>query len=118
MEAFEGILSAVAGFWFYTIFTHPNKHLNHKIPKIKLKAIEILPNLRIKFKKDMIWVHHWISLSILLAVLSYKVADVTHLLMVKGFILGGAIQGMTFKDRFNILVKNPLSKLTDKQNKA
>lgn len=109
MEAIQGILGAAAGFWFYTIFTQPNKHLNSKVPKIKLKAVEFLPNLKINFKKNMIWVHHWITLSVILIVLTYKAVDFTHLLIIKSFCLGGAIQGITFKDRFNILVKNPLT---------
>ncbi len=108
MEAIQGIAAATLGFWFYTVFTHPNKFLNSKIPKIKLKAVEFLPNLRIKIKKNTIWVHHWISLSIILAILTFKAVDFTHLLIVKSFILGGAIQGITFKDRFKILQKTSL----------
>lgn len=118
MEILQGILGTAVGFWFYTLFTHPNKHLNHRIPKIKLKAIEILPNLRINLKKNMIWVHHWITLSVILAVLTFKAVDFTHLLIIKSFCLGGAIQGITFKDRFNIIVKNPIAKLGNKSNKA
>ena len=117
MEALQGIAAATAGFGFYTIFTHPNKFLNSRLPKIKLKTIEFLPNLRINYKKNTIWVHHWITLTIILAIISYKAADITQLLMVKGFILGGAIQGITFKDRFNIFVKTPITKISDKTKK-
>lgn len=104
MEAIESFGGIAAGFWFYHLFSQPLK-LKGKLPKIKIKALEVLPSLQIKLKKHIIHIHHWIFLSVAFAVLITATTSFAQLLLVKSFCLGGIIQGFTYSDRFKILTR-------------
>lgn len=102
MEAIESFSGIAAGFWFYHLLSHPFK-LKNKLPQIKIKALEILPNLKIKLRKHVIHIHHWIFLSLAFTILIAMTTSFAQLLLVKSFCLGGIIQGFTYGDRFKIL---------------
>jgi len=105
MEAVQGVGGLVVGYWIYNLFSHPLK-FKSKIPSIRFKLIELLPNLKINLKKKIIHVHHWILLSVVVALLIIYTSSFAHLLIVKSFFIGGIIQGFTFKDRFKIILNN------------
>lgn len=111
MEILEAIFAAIVGFNVYNILTHPKK-LKSKMPKIGKGAIQIWPNFQISFKKHTIWIHHWISTGLILTYINHISHGADNLEFIKFFAIGGIIQGISFKDRFNIFVKHeqPLSR--------
>lgn len=105
MEVIQSIGGIAFGFWFYKIFSHPLK-LKKIVPKIRFfKTVEILPSLRIRLKRRILHIHHWIFLSAVFALLLIITSSFSQLLLAKSLCLGGIIQGFTFKDRFTILTK-------------
>lgn len=110
MEILKGALATISGFSLYMLFTHP-KYLKKRLPKVSSGKIQISPNLKIKLESRIIHFHHWIWLSGILSYLNHIAQGIDHLFFVKFFALGGIIQGLSFKDRFQVLVKKPV-KLT------
>ena len=105
MEAIQSIGGLAVGYWFYHLLTQPLK-FKSKVPKIKIKAFEILPNLKIRLKKNIVHIHHWIFLSAIFVVLLTITTGFAQLLLFKSFCVGGIIQGFTYNDRFKIIIKN------------
>lgn len=105
MEGIEGIGGILFGYGFTRVLSHPNYNLKLKLPNIRFKAVEILPNLKIRLKRHILHIHHWIFLSAIFGGLIIASSSFTQLLLVKSFCLGGIIQGVCYKDRFRILIK-------------
>ncbi len=101
----EFLLSITAGYKLAKIFSHPNSKIRKKIPYIKLKFIQISPNIKIHLRGKIIHLHHWIFLSIIL-ILSFKSSFLLFdLPITKGILSGGIIQGFSFPDWKRILIK-------------
>lgn len=92
-------LSFFSGYTFFHFFSHPGKKKNI-LPHIKFKNIELLPNLKIHFRRTTIHVHHWIILATLTITSLIIIDGFSNLLFVKGAAIGGIVQGLRFKDRF------------------
>lgn len=93
--------------FFLTSHDHP-KSLKKRLPKIKVKNFEISPNLKVNFRNRQIHVHHWLFLIIVFGIAVYYQQQIFEsLTAVKGFLLGGAAQGLTYSDRFQILKRLP-----------
>ncbi len=129
METLQAVFGVGLGFWFYQLFSspshkfyldkiHPNlakklRSIKYKIyfravPSLKTKRIQLLPAVRIRIRGHSIWLHHWITLTIILGVLIHETNSFTQLLLVKSFCIGGAVQGILYKDRFKVINKiNP-----------
>lgn len=91
-------LSFIIGYYLFLVFSHPEKK-KHKIPAIKYKNIEILPNCRIHFRSKTYHFHHWLILSVFVTGF-FMVFD--GMPLVKGVAFGGILQGLSYKDRFKI----------------
>ena len=105
VEAIQSFGGFAAGYWFYHLLTQPLKFKN-KLPQIKIKALEFLPNLKIRLKNHIIHIHHWIFLCAIFVVLLTATTGFYQLLLFKSFCVGGIIQGFTYSDRFKIIIKN------------
>lgn len=112
MKILEALLAAILGFALYMALTKP-KYLKKKIPSIKFGKVQVLPSLKIKFKTQTIHLHHWLWLTATLGLVNHIAQGLGNLIYVKLFVIGGIIQGFTFKDRFRVLVKKQNPKLTD-----
>ncbi len=94
------LFSFFSGYFFALLISHPEKKKN-KLPHIKIKNLEILPNLRIHYKKTTLHIHHWFFISVL-AIASFLLYEhLFQFIFVKGATLGSIIQGLRYKDRFN-----------------
>lgn len=93
------LLSLLSGYTFFQYFTHPNKK-KHIVPKVKYKNVEILPNVRIHFRKTTLHLHHWFIFTAVTISSLFILDGIFHLLPIKGMAIGGIIQGLRFKDRF------------------
>lgn len=94
--------------FFLTSHDHHPKSLKKRLPRIKIKNFEFSPNLKITVKSRQIHVHHWLFLIIIFGIAVYYQQQIFEsLTAVKGFLLGGAAQGLTYSDRFQILKRLP-----------
>lgn len=97
----ETLLGGIVGFTVFTITSHPKSPLNKKIPKTKIKNLHLLPSIKIEAKKRTLHIHHWMifgsALVALVAVTGFIKSEA-----VTGFMSGSFIQGLTYKDRFNV----------------
>lgn len=99
------ILSFVSGFILNNLLTKPNAYLNKRIPKVKVKFIQLLPSLKVKFGKRTIHIHHWIGYSIILVITITLKLDLFSTLYARGYFAGSIIQGLTFPDWKKIVYK-------------
>lgn len=94
----EFLLSLIFGYEIAKKTSKPNSKLHQKLPFIKIKFIQISPNIKIHFRGKIIHIHHWLYMSLLLIISftardSFLASD-----FFKGSMLGGIIQGLTFPD--------------------
>lgn len=93
------IASLICGYYLSLIISHP-KHKKGSLPKLRFKNVEILPNVRIHLGGKTYWFHHWVYLSIFIAVLFIAYDSFQHFMLLKGAALGGVFQGLRYPDRF------------------
>ena len=93
------IISVIVGYFFFLYLSHP-KRKKHKLPKISFWRFDILPNLRLHIGKKTYWVHHWLYLSIIVAIPIILREDFQFPMIVNGLLVGGIIQGLFYSDRF------------------
>lgn len=102
-----GILVGFLLFFLTSHDQHP-KSIKRKLPRIKVKNLEISPNFKLNFKSYQLHIHHWLFLIVVFGVAVYYQQQIFEsLTAVKGFLLGGAAQGLTYSDRFSIFKKLP-----------
>lgn len=81
-------------FLYFHYMTRDELPVKAKLPKIKFKMLEISPNIRIHTNKNIIHVHHWISLGLMFLVsipIHNALLDAN---FTKGFFVGGIVQGL------------------------
>lgn len=99
------IPSALASFVSFHTLRYPNGKLGKKLPEVKIKNVQITPSIKIHFRKRTVWLHHWVNCAILLAIaipVNNGILDAT---VTKGLLIGGILQGLTFKDARRIVYK-------------
>ncbi len=94
------LLSFFSGYTVAKYVSHPEKKKS-RLPNIRIKNIEILPNLRIHYRQTTLHIHHWFFISILAVAGYFFYENVLQFVFVKGATLGTIIQGLRYKDRFN-----------------
>ena len=112
-------LAIMLGYYFFLYFSHPDKK-KHKIPRLQIWRIEILPNIRIHSKSRIYHIHHWANLMIVCAVAALMFVNfesMQFLIVISGFALGGIIQGLRYPDRFQFRHRKTLEEQA-KTNKA
>ncbi|BCX14884.1 MAG: hypothetical protein KatS3mg088_567 [Patescibacteria group bacterium] len=71
---FEFFLSLIFGYEIAKNNSKPGSKLHQKLPFIKIKFIQISPNLKIDFREKIIHIHHWLYMSLLL-IISFTAKD-------------------------------------------
>src|SRR3989344_5924174 len=110
MEILKAVLATFVGFVVYTLLPQP-KYFKKRLPRVKKGKFQILPSLIIKSKNYRIHVHHWIWMSLILGYLNHIANGLNHLLYLKFFAIGSILQGISFRDRFTIFIKQKKSSL-------
>lgn len=101
-NTFKIALGGTLGFMLFQLMSHPRSHMHKKIPTKKIKNIHVLPHIKIQTKEKHIHLHHWMNLgSLYLVSFALKKLRKSHLY--HGFMLGGILQGLRYKDRFHII---------------
>jgi hypothetical protein len=93
------LASLVLGYYLSLIISHPKR--KHRIlPQLRFKNLEISPNVRLHIGGKTYWFHHWVYLSVLIAVLFIAYDSFQQYMLLKGAALGGVFQGLRYPDRF------------------
>src|SRR5688572_19916059 len=105
MEFLGYLPAAVAGYYAFHLTSHPKSKLRGKIPHVKVSRVQVSPSIRLYAFGRTIWMHHWLNLAILLAIsIPLNIGLLDHSVM-KGFMVGGILQGLTFSDAMQIVRK-------------
>lgn len=101
--------SGTAGFSLFFLTSHPRSPLRRRLPTKKVGKIHVLPSIRMTVRNKDIHFHHWFNLAVLYLILLGTSSKFVQHEVLQGFLLGGIVQGLTFKDCFRI-VHPPLAK--------
>lgn len=104
------LLGGLIGATISLVFSKPNSLGENRLPELKVKNVEILPNVKIKRKKEIYHIHHWMTFSVFYATLMFIRRPFAGKKFINGFVLGLIFQGFSYKDRFQ--VKNSSKKVT------
>lgn len=104
MQFINFISALLLSFIFFEICSNPDKDIHHKIPKLKVKSIELFP-FRIYIKSKIIHIHHWMYFSVLLVITIFYNPILIDTVFAKGALLGGIAQGLTFPDWKTVIKK-------------
>jgi hypothetical protein len=95
------LASFAVGYYLFLLFSHPEKK-QHRLPKVRIRNIELLPNLKIHGRSKTYHIHHWVVLSIVLALGAFVYEGIIRSPLLNGVTIGGILQGLRYKDRFKI----------------
>src|SRR3989344_1503416 len=99
------ICSNIIGYTLFKFLSHPGSSVKRRLPYVRIKWVQVMPNVRIHVRGKVICLHHWINLSIVL-VISFVVSQgILDSFFAKGILLGGIVQGFTYSDWKKIVAK-------------
>lgn len=94
------------GYFLFWLASHPTRSpLRKRIPQKQYKSISLLPEIKIARKNKEYHLHHWLNISTLYLLIYLKKKRLPHSKFLNGLMLGGIIQGLSYKDRFKIIKK-------------
>lgn len=94
------LLAVSLGFLACDIITHPESGLREKGKRVKIGPIQLYPTLRVSVKGRVVWFHHWVSMTVVLFVsIFFITGGILDYTFIKGLLVGGILQGLTFPDR-------------------
>lgn len=97
------VLGGSLSFAALYLTSHPKSPLNKKIPTKKIKNIHFAPSLKIHHKNKVFHFHHWLVFSVIYIPLLLMRNKILRSKILHGAFLGSILQGLIYKDRFNIL---------------
>jgi hypothetical protein len=99
----ETIISGIASFAVFHIFSHPKSRVTKKMPHTRIKRVEILPNLRIEVKNRFVHIHHWMLITPVYLFVQTKGSGILQSDLLHGFLIGGIVQGLMFKNSLKLI---------------
>ncbi len=105
MNFFYFLSSVIFGYIFNRSLSRKGCIINKRLPNIKLKFLQISPNIKIHFRKHHLHIHHWLTYSVVLILTFYINAGFLDTIVSKGVLIGGIIQGFTFSDWKHLVVR-------------
>jgi hypothetical protein len=106
----ETLISGVASFFLFHVASHPKSKINKKLSKItpstKIKRVELFPRFNIEAKNRRFYIHHWMLLAPLFVVTQTLGKGILQSDMLHGFMLGGIVQGLLYKDSLKFIHHN------------
>lgn len=104
IDAGKFLAGVFAGFSFFFLSSHPARSPVRKLPEKKVRNISYFPNIKVHKEDEHYHIHHWTILSLLYPLIflkkEFKKSKILH-----GFFIGSIIQGLTYKDRFQVRYK-------------
>ncbi len=109
IEDFAKLFAGLIGsFLFFTVSSHQKSPIYKNLPEKKLKNISYFPNIKIQKGKGRYHIHHWMIFSALYA--PFILVERLRSKFLHGLIIGSIIQGLTYKDRFQIKYQSDAKK--------
>ncbi len=106
----EALISGVASFFLFHFATHPGSKINKKLSKIapstRIKRVELFPRLNIEARNRRFYIHHWMVLAPLFVVIQTVGKGILQSDLLNGFMLGGIVQGLLYKDSLKFIHHN------------
>lgn len=99
-------LSIILGYIFNRSLSKQGGVINKKLPHIKIKFLQIGPNIKLHFRNKSLHIHHWITYSIVLIITLTFNAGFLDTVISKGILVGGILQGLSFPDWKRVVIKN------------
>src|SRR4030042_7041843 len=96
MKLLSFIITIFISYMIFDIVTDPKSSIHKRLPKFKIRWFQFLPNIRIHVKGRVIFLHHWMNLSIILVITIIISGGLFDSLFPKGLLVGGILQGFTF----------------------
>ncbi|MDP3244885.1 MAG: hypothetical protein Q8M83_04495 [bacterium] len=96
---FTFLFSIWLGYVLFLYLTHPEKK-KHRVPKLRVWRIELMPNIRIHSRSKFYHIHHWAILTLVTALTLINYEGLQYLTFVTGTAIGGIVQGLRYPDRF------------------
>lgn len=107
------------GYFLFWLASHPTRSpLRKRIPQKQFKSVSILPEIKIARRNKEYHFHHWLNISTLYLLILLKKKRLPHSKFINGLMLGGVIQGLSYKDRFKIIKKYESEELIDLSAKS
>lgn len=110
MDLLALLPATILGFLTFKYTTHPQSRIKRRMPKVKVKNVQLFPEISIYVKGKIIRFHHWFNFSILLILSLFITSAILDAVFTRGFLIGGIIQGLSFPDRKIIFRKAELQK--------
>lgn len=100
-DAGKLLAGIISGFSFFVLTSHPGKSPVRKLPEKRVKNISYFPNIKAHGKTEYYHFHHWMIFSLLYPLVFVK-KKLRRSKLLHGIMIGGIVQGLTYKDRFQI----------------
>jgi len=85
------------------LMAHIYSKVYEKLPKFKIKSLQLFPSIKILISGKIFHLHHWLGFSILLVISIFVEGGFLGYLVTKGILSGGAIQGLFNPNVFKII---------------
>ena len=105
-EKTKTAIGTLLGFSFFWMTSHPKSPINKKLPEKSIKNVSYSPNIHIVKEDKTYRLHHWTIFSFFYLPLIFTNKGFLKSKMMRGFMLGSIIQGLTYKDRFDLVKKS------------
>lgn len=106
MELLNYLPASALSFAFFHFTSRDESKVKNRLPKVKISKVEVSPNIKIYFKNRVIHMHHWLNLSILLAISIPVHNALLDAQFTKGLFMGGILQGILLPNSGKIFYKN------------
>lgn len=110
MEYLSILPPTALGYLTFRFATHPKSRIWNKLLRksVKTRRVQIFPSIRFRFAGRTFHIHHWLSLSILLALSNFEQSGILSSTMARGVLLGGVLQGLSLpSEHRKIIYKEP-----------
>lgn len=93
------LIPFTGGFLFFYVYSK----IYDRLPKLKIKSLQLFPSIKIMISGKIFHLHHWLGFSILLVISIFVEGGLLGYLVTKGILTGGAIQGLFTPKSFKII---------------
>ncbi len=106
MEVLTAFTASYLGFLTFHLTKHPTGKLGKKLPEIKYKRVQISPSIKIHLFGRTIWIHHWLTFSLLILASMFITNAFLDNYFTRSFLAGGIVQGLSLPDYRKIVIKS------------
>lgn len=108
MEFVSAVGGTIIGYATLKFTSHPNSTFRNKLPELKLKWFQFCPTIKVFIFGRTIHFHHWLNLAAILLISIFVTGGILGLLITKGFLVGGILQGLSLPQATRFIYKDTL----------